>query len=329
VSPLPASAPPSFQGAVGRFAMGTTVDRRTTKTNEPVTLKVTISGTGNIKLLESPSVDLPTDFEQYTPKVSDKIKRDGKVISGSKSFEYLLIPRYPGEKRIKPVEFSYFDLSKRDYVTLRSEPIELNVEQGLVSRLPVTPGIAQEDVRLLSEDIRFIKVANLALSRQGEQLYETPAFVVLMLLPLAGLAGVFVYARQRQAAMMDEVGYRNRHAIKVAQKGLKQAEQLLKAKSVEPSTHKLQFYSEVSRAVWKYLGDRLNIQQAEMSVDAALIELSKRSANGEISEALKSLLESCEMARFAPTSFEASAMQKIYDEARKLIIELERTLKSK
>ncbi len=184
-------------------------------------------------------------------------------------------------------------------------------------------------MRLLSEDVRFIKVANLALSRQGEQLYETPAFIVLVLLPLAGLAGVFVYARQRQAAMMDEVGYRNRRAIKVAQKGLRQAEQLLRTGSADASAHKLQFYSEVARAVWKYLGDRLNIQLADMSVDAALIELSKRSVNGEISDALRSLLESCEMARFAPTSFEASAMQKIYDDARKLIIELERTLKSK
>jgi hypothetical protein len=329
VSPLPAGAPPSFQGAIGRFAMNTTVDKRTTKTNEPVTLKVTISGTGNIKLLESPAVDLPADFEQYTPKVYDKINRGGKMISGSKSFEYLLIPRYPGEKRIKPIEFSYFDLSKREYVTLSSEPIELNVKQGLVSTAPASTGITREDVRLLSEDIRFIKVANLSLSRQGEQLYETPVFIVLLLLPLAGLAGAIMYSRRRLAAMVDEVGYRNRRAIKIAQRGLKQAEQLLKTSSTDASSQKLQFYWEVSRAMWKYLGDKLNIQQADMSVDAALIELSKRSVNGEISVALKSLLESCEMARFAPTSFEASVMQKIYDDAKKLIIELERTLKSR
>ncbi|MCZ6775344.1 MAG: BatD family protein [Ignavibacteria bacterium] len=329
VEPLPAGAPPSFKGAVGRFAMNTTLDRKSTETNEPVTLKVTISGTGNIKLLESPAVDLPVDFEQYTPKVSEKINRGGKKISGRKSFEYLLIPRYPGGKRIKPVEFSYFDLSKRRYVTLRSEPIELQVEQGVIAAAPSTAGITQEDVRLLSQDIRFIKVANLELSRQGERLYATPVFIVMILFPLAGLSGAVVYSRQRQAIRMDEVGYRNRRAIKVAQKGLRQAEQLLRTGSADASAHKLQFYSEVARAVWKYLGDRLNIQQADMSVDAALIELSRRSVNGEISDALRSLLESCEMARFAPTSFEASAMQKIYDDARKLIIELERTLKSK
>jgi hypothetical protein len=329
VSPLPAGAPSSFKGAVGGFVMNTTVDRRTTKTNEPITLKVTISGTGNIKLLESPAVDLPADFEQYTPKVSENINRKGKKISGSKSFDRLLIPRYPGERRIKPVEFSYFDLSKRDYVTLRSEPIDLNIEQGIATAAPGAAGITQEDVRLLSEDIRFIKVGNLALSRHDEQLYESPAFIVLLLLPLAGLAGAIVYSRQRQAAMMDEVGYRNRRAIKIAQRGLKHAEQLLNARSSEVSSKKLQFYSEISRAVWKYLSDKLNIQQAELSVDAALIELSRRSVNGEISVALKALLEACEMARFSPAAVDVSAMQKIYDDARKLIIDLERNLKSK
>lgn len=331
VDPLPGGAPADFKGAVGQFAMSTLVDKKTTRTNEPISLKVTISGTGNVKLLESPAVDLPTDFEQYTPKVSDNISRSEGKISGSKTFEYLLIPRYPGLKVIKPVSFSYFDLAKHQYVKLHSPQLELNVEQGAAQSVPLAGGASREDVRLLSQDIRFIKVGEVTFSRLGETPYATGTFVFLVLLPLVGLAGAFVYARQRQAVIEDQVGYRNRRAIKVARKGLKQAEYLLKEKSgskeVPSSKQRLRFYAEVSRALWKYLGDKLNIPQAEFSVDGAVSELADRTVNEELRRSLRTLLETCDMARFAPTSLEVAAMQRTYDEASRVIVEIERTLK--
>jgi len=331
VDPLPSGAPADFKGAVGQFAMSTVVDKKTTRTNEPISLKVTISGTGNVKLLESPAVELPSDFEQYSPKVSDNINRSEGRISGSKTFEYLLIPRYPGLKVIKPVTFSYYDLAKRQYVKLRSPQLELNVEQGSAAPAPFAAGSPREDVRLLSQDIRFIKVGDVSFSRLGETPYASGTFIFLVMLPLAGLAGAFVYARQRQAVIEDQVGYRNRRAIKVAQKGLKQADYLLKEKSgpkdAPSSKQRLRFYAEVSRALWKYLGDKLNIPQAEFSVDGALTELANRSVSAGLQQSLKALLETCDMARFAPTSLEVTAMQKTYDEARRVIVEIERTLK--
>ena len=327
VDPLPPGAPPSFKGAVGRFTMNTAVDRKTTKTNEPVTLKVTISGTGNIKVLEVPEIELPRDFEQYPPKISDNIDRQEGRISGSKTFEYLIIPRYPGRKTIKPLTFSYFDLGKREYVNLQSPQIELNVEQGTASAPPIIAGGNQEDVQLLNQDIRFIKVGRPSFSRRGDFFYKSGMFAALVFLPVLGFAGAFVFARQRQAEMLDAAGYRNRRALKVAQKGLKQAEQLLASKVSGSSSKKLEFYSEVSRALHKYLGDKLNIQQADLSIENVLAELAVRSVNGETPKALKSLWETCEMARFAPTSLEAAAIQRTFDEAKRLIIELERTLK--
>lgn len=329
VDPLPSGAPPDFKGAVGKFAMSTTVDKKSTRTNEPVTLKVTISGTGNIKLLESPAVELPADFEQYSPKVSENISRPQGLISGSKSFEYLLIPRYPGLKVIKPVTFSYFDLGKKEYVRLRSPQIELNVEQGAASPPPLVAGSSQEDVRLLSQDIRFIKVGQIAFTRPGEYLYTSAGFLALLLLPLAALAGVFIYSRQRQAVFQDQVGYRNRRAMKVAQKGLKQAAYLLKESAGTPNTkQRLRFYAEVSRALWKYLGDKLNIPQAEFSVEGAIAELSRRGVETDLQQSLRMVLESCDMARFAPTSMGLATMEKTYEEARRIIVELERTLRS-
>ncbi len=331
VDPLPAGAPSSFKGAVGKFTMNAKVDRQNTKTNEPMSLKVTINGTGNIKVLESPAVELPTDFEQYTPKVSDNINRREAKVSGSKTFEYILIPRYPGKKTIKPVEFSYFDLEKSQYITLKSSEIELNVEQGAAGAAPFVSSNLREDVQLLSQDIRFIKVARPSFTRQGEYLHTSGMFIAMMLLPLAGLAGAFVYACQRQAVMSDIVGYRNRQAIKVAKRGLKNAEVLLNQVAIGKdgsSEKQIQFYSEVAKSMWKYLGDKLNIQQADISIDGAVNALTTRSVNEETSTALKSLLESCEMARFAPTSLSLDTMKTTYDDASKIIVDLERTLKA-
>lgn len=326
VDPLPRGAPTSFKGAVGRFTMNTTVDKRTTQTNEPISLKVTISGTGNVKLLEAPALELPVDFEQYTPKVSENINRQQERISGSKTFEYLLIPRYPGQKTIKPVTFSFYDINKKDYLTLTSAPIELTVEQGAAIAGPHIGGGSRADVQMLSQDIRFIKVGQTTLVRRGEYFHTSGLFVVMLLLPLLGFAVVVVYARQRQAEMSDEAGYRNRRAIKVAQTGLKRAGQLLK--SPDSPEQKLQFYSEVARAMWKYLGDKMNIPPSEMSIERVVSGLAGRKVNGSVPEGLRALLETCEMARFAPTSLEQAAMQQTYDEARKIIITIERTLKS-
>jgi hypothetical protein len=328
VDPLPPGAPAGFKGAVGRFTMNTVVDKRTTKTNEPVTLKVTVSGTGNIKLLETPAITLPSDFEQYSPKVSDNINKQSEKISGSKVFEYLFIPRYPGTKTIKPITFTYFDLSKRDYVTLSSSPVDLTIEQGAASPGPLVVGGERSDIRLLSEDIRFIKVGSVSLARRGDVAYKSGWFVAVVVVPLFGLAGAFVYARRRESVMRDEAGYRNRCAIKVAQKGLKHAERLLHGGTNGGGKAQLAFYSEVSRALWKYLSDKLNIQQADFSIEGAVHELQQRSVDGQVASSLKTLLETCDMARFAPTGMDDAAMRKTFDNARQLIIELERTLKT-
>ncbi|HUI65608.1 MAG TPA: BatD family protein [Bacteroidota bacterium] len=330
VDPLPPDAPSEFKGAVGQFAMSTVVDKKTTRTNEPINLKVTVSGTGNIKLIESPAVELPTDFEQYTPKVTDNIDRAGEKISGSKMFEYLLIPRYPGLKIIKPVSFSFYDPARREYIKLHSPQIELNVEQGTAPVPPLITGGSQEDVRVLSQDIRFIKLSGTGLAPQGSYLHTSAIFAVMMLLPLAGVGAALVYARQRQAVMLDQAGYRNRRAIKIARKGLKQAEYLLheKGSSGTPANNqRLRFYGEVSKALWKYLGDKLAIPQAAFSVEGAVAELGARAVPAELIGALKSLLETCDMARFAPTSLEFSVMARTYDEAQRIIVSIERILK--
>ncbi|HTX98645.1 MAG TPA: BatD family protein [Bacteroidota bacterium] len=329
IDPLPPGAPSDFKGAVGEFAMSTTLDKRTTRTNEPVSFKVTISGTGNIKLLEAPALELPSDFEQYSPKITDNINRQGDRISGNKVFEYLLIPRYPGLKIIKPLTFSYFDLAKREYVRLRSPEVELNVEQG-TALPPAIAGGTREDVRMLSQDIRFIKVGESRFRREGEFLYNAPFFIVLWVLPFAGLAGSVLYTRNRRSIIEDAAGYRNRKAIGVARKRLKVAEKLLKdlsPKAGATASTAPRFYSEVSGALWHYLGDKLSIPQAEFSVESATRSLEEHGASAEAIGALKSLLETCDLIRFAPTSIDRKEMQRTYDEASRIIVQIEQSLK--
>lgn len=333
VDPLPAGAPSDFNGAVGQFAMSTAVDKKTTRTNEPVAIKVTLSGTGNIKLLEPPPIELPPDFEQYSPKVTESINRSQTRISGSKTFEYLVIPRYPGLKVIKPIAISYYDLNKREYMRLRSPQIELNVEQGTATAPAMISGVNREDVRLLSQDIRFIKLSGSGFRQADDRPYASLPFLLALLVPFAGMAGAFVYARQRHIVMLDQAGYRNKKAMKVAQKGLKEAEYLLKEKSGKDSApsskQRLRFYSEVSKALWKYLGDKLNIPQAEYSVQGAVDELNRRGVADDVTLSLRTILETCDLARFAPTSLALDAMHRTFDSARGIIIELERTLKSR
>jgi len=333
VDPLPSGAPDDFKGAVGQFAMSTAVDKKTTRTNEPVSIKVTLSGTGNIKLLDAPKVELPPDFEQYSPKVTENINRTANRINGSKTFEYLVIPRYPGLKVIKPIVISYFDLNRHEYMRLRSPQIELNVEQGTATAPATISGVAREDVRLLSQDIRFIKVADVHFQASNAHPYTSPAFLILLLLPIGGIVAAFVYARRKQIVMMDQAGYRNRRAMKVAKRGLKVAEYLLKEKSgqkgIPSSKQRLRFYSEVSHALWKYLGDKLGIPQAEYSVAGAVEELAGRGVAKDLADSLQRVLETCDMARFAPSSLELDVMQRTFDDAQRIIIELERTLKAR
>jgi hypothetical protein len=326
VDPLPGSPPAEYKGAVGQFGMSATLDKKTTRTNEPVNLKIVVSGTGNIKLIEAPAVELPPDFEQYPPKQTESINKAAERISGSKTFEYLLMPRYPGLKTIKPVSFAFYDPAKREYVRLHTPQLEINVEQGSAPPQPLIAGGSREDVRLLSQDIRFIKLTEQGLERRGKN--PLTIIFILMAVPFAGVAGAYAFARQRNAEMLDQAGYRNRKALKVARKGLKSAEFLLKEHGGKPaSNQRLRFYSEISHALAKYLGDKLGIPPAAMALDTVQQSLRERNVPDGRVQALSVLWETCDMARFAPTSMEVSAMQKTYAEAERIIVELERTLK--
>ncbi|MEW5798364.1 MAG: BatD family protein [Bacteroidota bacterium] len=321
VLPLPQeNVPQSFQGAVGKFSLKSELNKRRAKTNEPLTLKAVVSGTGNVKILEAPKLQLPNDFEQYDPKISESIQRSSGTINGSKTFEWLIVPRYPGEKKIPGLEFSYFDVAQRKFVTLRTNEFNVLVEKGSAEAPQLSGGLSKEDVKLLNQDIRFIKTSTGSFKKVNEELLNTTAAVIWTMIPLVAFIGLLVYRQKELSEMADVVSFRSRKAIKIASKRLHNAKMLLATNKSE------EFYAEVSSALWQYVSDKLALDKAELSIDNVTMKLEEKKISGELTARIKECLEACEFARFAPGSSSKEGKSKMYDMASSIIVAAEREL---
>ncbi len=322
VLPLPSNPPASFVGNVGTFKMDAKITKDNVNTNEAVSLKIKISGTGNVKLIESPNVVLPNDFQKFDPKISEDINRKNEIISGTKSFEYVMIPRYPGKKKIDAVEFSYFDTKKKEYVTLRSQDFILNVT-GIAADQQSGGNISslsKENVALLNQDIRFIKTSGGTFSKRGIYLYQTPMFLFSLVLPFIGFV-TFIVMQQRRIRMNADVSsLRSRRANKVAEKRLKAAQQFLSQKKKE------EFYAEISRALWGFIGDRFSIPQSEISIQTVLEKLTEKNIAEDVRQKFKQTIEVCEFARYAPSTDIQTEMERTYNEAKVAIMSLEKVV---
>lgn len=321
VLPLPQNpVPESFQGAVGKFTLNASLNKRRSKTNEPISLKATITGTGNVKILEAPKLKLPSDFEQYDPKVKEDIERTGLAINGTKTFEWLIVPRYPGEKKIPALEFSYFDVGQRRYVTLRTNEFNVVVEKGSAEAPQNASGLSKEDVKLLNQDIRFIKTDAGTFHRKNQELFDPVAAATMTVIPFIAFLGLLFYRQKALTEMSDVVSFRSRKALKIAAKKLANAKMLLNANKAEA------FYTEVSTAMWQYVSDKLAIDRAELSIDNVTQTLQEKNVSPELTQKIKELLESCEFARFAPGSSSQEEKNKMYEMASGIIVAAEREL---
>lgn len=321
VLPLPQNpVPESFQGAVGKFSLNASLNKRKAKTNEPITLKATITGTGNVKILEAPKLNLPTDFEQYDPKVKEDIERGGASISGTKTFEWLIVPRYPGEKQIPALEFSYFDVAQRRYVTLKTNPFDVVVDKGSAEAPQSAAGLSKEDVKLLNQDIRFIKTDAGTFQPKLREVFDPVAAATMTLLPFGAFLALVFYRKKALAEMSDVVSFRSRKAVKIAAKKLANAKQLLTAGKPEA------FYAEVSTAMWQYVSDKLGMDRAELSINTVTQRLQEKQVTPELTARIKELLEACEFARFAPGSSSQEEKNRMYEHASAIIIAAEREL---
>ncbi len=321
VLPLPSTnVPPSFNGAVGKYSMTSSLDKSETKTNDPVTIKLDISGTGNIKLLNIPEVKLPTGMEKYDPQVKQDITRKD-VVSGKMDIEYLIVPRIAGTKSIPPIEFSYFDPQKKSYETLSSPEYKIKIDQGNTVASYTSSG--KEDIKVLDNDIRFIKTSDEALEKKNTFLIYSFGFWSAAIFPLFVLVGLITWKKKTDKLAGNLQLLKFQKAQKVARNRLKLAQKL------KEENKQTEFYSEISQALFGYLEDKFKIAKSDFTVDKAIDELRNNEIKDELINDFKVCAEKCEFIRFAPSKDGVNAMNDMYDESAKIIIELEKSFSDK
>ena len=322
VSPLPSkNQPAEFSGAVGNFDFKSSIDKTELKANEALNLKFTVSGTGNIELIDKIDVVFPPDFEVYDPKISKKVNTSANGVSGRKTFEYLIIPRTPGEFTINPVKFSYYDLKKNRYVSLTSPEYKINVAKGDGSAANINySGVNQADIKYIGTDIRHIKTGAPQLTKIGTFFFGSTVFYLLILAPIV-IFILFTIIWKKELQKRSNIALmRNRKATKVAQKRMKQAGVFLKENNKE------KFYVEVSQALWGYLSDKFSIPLATLSMETVSETLAGKDVKEETIKQFIDTLNNCEFARFAPGD-STSTMENIYNEAVSIVSKIESELK--
>lgn len=318
VENLPPNAPASFQGAVGSFRISSSLNKTSTATHEPLTLRIAISGKGNLKLVNEVPVSVPYDMEKYDPVINTNFNNP---LSGSKTFEYMIVPRVPGSFTIPPVEFTFFNAEEGRYKTLKTEAHQVFVEKGVGDTLmAVGPGINKEDVKLLSQDIRFIKTRSSRLNRM-DHFYANSVWYYLTWVALLALFFALLYFRRkiiRENA--DVAGIRLRRADKFARKRLKKSESLLK------QGDDAAFFEEVLGALWGYLSDKLAIPVSQLSKDSAITALEARNVGNELIDELFDIINKSEMARYGNNALNI-AKEALYNKSVNVITALQQKLK--
>jgi len=317
VKPLPAANRPlDFSGAVGQFSMKAQIDRNEVITNDGITLKVSVTGSGNLNLLEKPAINFPPDFEVYEPKIIDNFTNKGAT-SGTRTFEYLIIPRAAGDFAIDPIQFSYFNPANRDYTVLNSDKFLIKVKKGTGSS---GESNTQGDVKLLGNDIRYLIEPPLNIYKAGQYFYGRTAYWLLLLLPVIGFV-VFLLLHQRTMKLRgDNKLMQRKKATCIAVKRLQKAKKLL-----ENQQHDA-FHEEIAHALWGYISQKFNIPMSLLSMDTAREQLEQRNVDMALTERFLNTLNDCNYARYAPAG-KALDMKQLYDLAIKTITETEQVLK--
>lgn len=318
VDPLP-DRPANFSGAVGQFQIESVlIPEKELKSNDALTLKLTVSGTGNMKLLTAPKVNFPKDFETYDAKVTDDTRLERNGVSGNKVFEYIAVPRYKGDYEIPAVEFCYFDPASKSYKTLKTQPYQIKVAQGATRS--ASDAAAQKELELLNSDIRYIKSGAADLQTVDDLFFASSYYWLTLAVLILFLIVMSVYLRIHGKNLQNVARMKGKRANSVAAKRLKAARKLLEKQQADS------FYEEVLKALWGYVSDKLTIPVAELNKENIQQRLVEHNVDSALAERFNDTLNACEFARFAPGDPQAT-MDKIYQDAVTVISELENVIK--
>ena len=318
VDPLP-ERPANFSGGVGQFNISAQLDKTSTKANDPVSLRIIVSGVGNLKLIKQPVINIPKDFDMYDPKITDQTKLTNNGLEGSKIYDFLIVPRHQGKYEIPPVEFTYFDTTSGSYKTARSESFTLDVAKGSGAEA-VNDFTGQAGLQELNKDIRYIKTGDARQKGLDNFFFGSVAYWATLIVLALIFISLFIVFRQRAIDNANVTKMRGKKANKVATKRLKKAA-LLMAEN-KPS----EFYDEVLRALWGYVGDKMNIPVEQLSHDNISQRLSERQVDTEVISQFIEALDECEFERYAPGDPKGN-MEKVYEKAMTAIEKIEETFK--
>ncbi len=323
VAPLPEKGKPeSFAGAVGEFTFSASLDKNEVKANDAITLKLEVSGKGNIELIDLPEVELPPGFEQYDPKSSKNVKNSG-TISGRKTEDYLIVPRVPGIKEIVPLKFSYYNPRLKKYIEHTSQKFVIRVGQGDKEYALSTNGFSKEDVKLLSQDIRFIQTSDFDLIKREKGSLTKSWFWGMLIFPLFIMI-ISIGIKKRQDKLSGNVQLvKSRKAEKKAKLRLKDAQKALDENNLE------KYYEEVSKGLFGYLEDKLQLQKSESSIEKVTTLLGKSRVDSKVIKEVEGIIEKCEFSRFAPQAQNAEVATNLYNETVQVIVEIENLINSK
>lgn len=320
VKPLPTQKrPASFKGLVGNFQLSTSLENAEIQTNDATSLTVNISGNGNLRMAEAPEINFPANLEVYDPRTTDNINKTLSGVSGERKFEYLIIPRTEGELEIPPVKFSYFDPKNKEYKTLTGEKFTLSVKGGPTTAKR-TNAVRKEDVKYIDYDIRHIYHRNINLQPMNVTFFRSPLFYILFALPVALFIIFIIYYYNKLKNKKNQPLIQTKQANKVAKKRLRLAGKLLN----QNKDHA--FYEEISRTLWGYISDKLNIPVSELNKKNIKEKLIKNNVPDDIANEFIETLDHCEFARFAPGNKEKN-MAKVYSMSLETIVKIEKWLK--
>ncbi len=321
VRPLPANRPESYANAVGTFTINPNINSTQLRANEAISLRLEISGTGNMKLISNPEVEFPNNFEVYDPTVTNALNVTSNGLTGIRTIEYMAIPRYEGSYTIPPIEFSYFDTNTNSYKTLTTPAYDLQIAKGEPGSISSSNFVNQQDVKV-EQDIRFLKTGEPNYHSISDFFVGSFSYWLWYLIPLVLLIVLYVFNRKQARENANVVLMRNRKANKMAIKRLKLAEKYLKEHNKES------FYDEVLKAIWGYFSDKLSIPVAKLSKNNIEAELSKNRISEELIARFMQILDTCEFARYAPAESNAE-MDSVYKNTIFVIEEMENRLKKR
>ena len=324
VKELPAGAPESFTGAVGRFSLTETPPANQVAANSAATYTIRIAGSGNLRFVQAPRLSLPASFEQYDVKSTEQINTSGNGASGYRQFEYPFIARAEGEYTVPAMEFTYFDPSKSQYVTLATQPLHLTVTpdtNGGGGETRIVKGVSKEEVRLLGEDIRFIKSGDPRLKPLRQPMLFSGLYFALLALILLLFLLLYFVLRKRIRDARNTVLVRGKRANKVA------VQRFRIAKRAITEQNQYAFYEEMSRALWGYMSDKLNIPVANLTKENVREELHKRGVPSEESQSFTAIITQCEEAQYSPMA--SARMSDVYTAGVDFISRMESLIKKR